>query len=78
VKFGDEFIGDAVMSRCRRIVEMADNFVDFIGSDRVIVGDWVVVLFHEVWWEGWSGFCLWWEEGILEDVTFSLEVIYAI
>jgi hypothetical protein len=78
VKFGNKFVGDSVMSGCRCIVGIADNFVDFTGSDCVIVGDWGVVSFYEVWWEGWSGFCLWREEGILEDVTFSLEVVYAI
>jgi hypothetical protein len=66
------------MSRCRRIVEAANNLVDFIGGNSVVLGGWVVVSFHEVWWEGWSGFCLWWEEGVSEDVAFSLEVVYAI
>jgi hypothetical protein len=78
VKFGNKFIGDSVVSRYRRIVEIADNSVNFISSDHVIVGDWIVMSFHEIWWEGWSCFCLWWEEGISEDVTFSLEVVYAI
>jgi hypothetical protein len=66
------------MSRCRCIVEAANNLVDIIGSDSIVLGNWVVMLFHKVWWEGWSGFCLWWEEGISEGVTFSLEVIYTI
>jgi hypothetical protein len=66
------------MSGCGRIIEVVDDFVDFTGGDRVIVGDWVVVSFHEIWCEGWSGVCLWWEQGVSEDVTFSLEVIYAV
>jgi hypothetical protein len=78
VKFGDIFVGDSVVSGCGCIIEVADDLVDFIGSDRVIVDEWVVVSFHEIQWEGWSGFCLWWEEGISEDVAFSLEVVYAI
>jgi hypothetical protein len=78
MKFGDEVVSDSVMSGYRHIVEVADDFVDLIGGDRVVLAIWVVVLFHEIWQEGWSGFCLWWEEGISEDVAFSLEVIYAI
>jgi hypothetical protein len=66
------------MSGCGRIIEVADDFVDFTSGDRVIIGDWVVVLFHEIWREGWSGVCLWWEEGVSEDVAFSLEVVYAV
>jgi hypothetical protein len=72
------FIGDSVVSRCRCIVEMADNFIDLIGSDCVIVGDWAVMIVYEIWWEGWSGFCLWWEKGISKDVALSLQVIYAV
>jgi hypothetical protein len=34
-------------------------FVDFISSDHVIVVNWAIVLFHEIWWEGWLGFGLW-------------------
>jgi hypothetical protein len=48
VKFGDKFIGDLVVSGCRRIVEVVDDSVDFIGGNHVIVGDWVVVLFHKI------------------------------
>jgi hypothetical protein len=66
------------MSGCGCIIEVANDFVDFIGGNRVVVGGWVVVSFHEVWWAGWSGFCLWWEEGVSEDVAFSLEVVYAV
>jgi hypothetical protein len=66
------------MSGCGCIIEVVNDFVDLIGGDRVIVSGWVVVSFHKVWWEGWSGFCLWWEEGISEDVAFSLEVVYAV
>jgi hypothetical protein len=66
------------MSGCRCIIEVADDFVDFIGGDRVVAGGWVVVSFHEIWREGWSSLCLWWEEGVLEDVTFPLEVVYAV
>jgi hypothetical protein len=66
------------MSGCRCIVEIADDFVDFTGSDRVIVGDWAIVLFYKIRWEGWSGFGLWREESFSEDVTFSLEVICAV
>jgi hypothetical protein len=78
MKFGDEVVSDSVMSGYRRIVEVADDFVDFIGGDRVVLGGWVVVSFHKIWQEGWSGFCLSREEGVSEDVTFSLEVIYAV
>jgi hypothetical protein len=78
VKFGDKFVGNLVVSGCRCIVEIADNFVDFIGSDHVIVGDWAIVSLPECQWEGWLGFGLWREEGLLEDVTFSLEVVYAV
>jgi hypothetical protein len=46
------------MSGCGCIIEVADDFVDFIGGDRVIIGDWVVLSFHEIWREGWSGTCL--------------------
>jgi hypothetical protein len=66
------------MSGCRRIIEVAKDCLDFAGGDLVIVGGWVVVSFHEVWWEGWSGFCLWWEKGVSDDLTFSLEVVYAV
>jgi hypothetical protein len=78
VKFGDKFIGDSGVSGCRRIVEVVDDSVDFIGGDCVIVGDWVVVSFYEIQWEGWLGFCLWQEEGISEDVVLSLEFFYAV
>jgi hypothetical protein len=66
------------MSGCGRIIKVADDFVDFLVSDHIIVGDWVVVSFHDISWERWSGFCLWWEEGVSEDVAFSLEVVYAV
>jgi hypothetical protein len=49
VKSSNKFIGDSVMSGCRRIVEIVDNFVDFTSSNCVIVGDWAVVSFHKVW-----------------------------
>jgi hypothetical protein len=78
VEFGDKFVGDSVMSRCRRIVEIADDFVNFISSDCVVLGDWMVVSFHKIWQKWWSGFCLWWEEGVSEDVVFFLNVVYAI
>jgi hypothetical protein len=42
------------MSRCRRIVEAANNLVDFLGGDSVVLGGWVVVSFYEVGWEGRS------------------------
>jgi hypothetical protein len=66
------------MSWCRCIIEVANDLFDFIGGDSVVVGGLVVVSFYTLWWEGWSGFCLWWEESVLKDVAFSLEVIYAI
>jgi hypothetical protein len=36
------------MSGCGCIIEKADNLVDFSGSEYVILGNWVVVLFHEI------------------------------
>jgi hypothetical protein len=51
VKFGNKFVGDLVMSGCRWIIEIADNFVDFISSNCIILGDWMVVSFHKIWWE---------------------------
>jgi hypothetical protein len=66
------------MSGCGRIVEIADDFVDFPSSDHVIVGDWAIMLFDKIRREGWSGFGLWREEGVSEDVAFSLKVVYAV
>jgi hypothetical protein len=37
------------MSRCRHIVEAVNNLVDFDDGDSIVLGGWVVVLFHEVW-----------------------------
>jgi hypothetical protein len=36
------------MSGCRCIIEKADDLVDFSSSDRIVMGNWVVVLFHEI------------------------------
>jgi hypothetical protein len=48
VEFGDTFIGYSVMSRCRCIIKGADDLVDCSGGNHVIMGDWVVVSFHEI------------------------------
>jgi hypothetical protein len=75
VEFGDKFVGNLVMSGCGCIIEVADDFVDFIGGGYIVLGSWVVVSLHQVGWEGWSDFYFWWEEGIPEDIAFSMEVI---
>jgi hypothetical protein len=78
VKLGNRLVGDLVMSGGGYEIQVSDYFLHFRKGYRGIVGQGGVVVFDKVRWQrGWTG-CLWWEEGVPEDVTFSLKIGCAI
>jgi hypothetical protein len=78
VELGDKLVGDSVMSWCGGEIEVSDDFADFREGDCGVFGGVVVVSCDEIWWERLLVIGLWWEECVAEDITFVIEVIYAI